>query len=188
MRKDFLLGSAALLFLVALTQLLTVATRRPNLEIPAGEPEEMAVAVELVVNKEERGIFFVSSTESVSAFLLKHALQTDQEKKTILTPGMSIHHNEAQGVVIRQMVPHKKMALGIPLDLNLLSPEEIMLAPSIGEKTANKIYQYIKRRGCIYSLSELAEIPGIKEKKIEKLKPYFKICPDSCKESSTAQL
>jgi DNA uptake protein ComE-like DNA-binding protein len=56
----------------------------------------------------------------------------------------------------------------------------MMLVPGIGEKTAHAIHLFIQDRGCIRDLSELSEISGIKDRKIEKMRKYFITNPASC--------
>jgi DNA uptake protein ComE-like DNA-binding protein len=66
-----------------------------------------------------------------------------------------------------------RLALGIPIDINIASAEEISLVPGIGQKLGAEIFQFRLSRGKIESLSELTAVPGIKEKKLNSLRKYL---------------
>jgi len=184
MRTNVLLGSAALIFLIGLTQIVSILLKETETEVPYGRKEKGTVAVELVVGNQERGIFYVSTHEKVGVFLSHLNLETNPENQTPIDEGMSIRIEKDRGIGISEMTPGKKIALGIPVDINSLLPSEMMLVPGIGEKTANSIYQFIQSRGCIQDLFELSEISGIKDRKIEKMKKYFITKPESCTRTS----
>jgi len=181
MRTNVLLGSAALIFLIGLTQVVFSLPKEAETKVPYGRKEKGTVAVELVVRNQEQGIFYVPPHETVGAFLSRLNLKTNSGNQTAIADGMSIRLDKKQTVGISEMAPCKQIALGIPVDINSLSPSEIMLVPGIGEKTAHAIHLFIQGKGCIRDLSELSEISGIKDRKIEKMRTYFITKPESCK-------
>jgi len=69
-------------------------------------------------------------------------------------------------------------------DINTLTPMELTLVPGIGEKTADKIHSFIKRRGCIQDLDELSAISGIKEGRIANMRKYLFVTPEHCRKIS----
>ena len=66
------------------------------------------------------------------------------------------------------MSADKRLALGIPIDLNRSSLEDLVLVPGIGEKTAAKIVEERGLNGTFGNLEELMRVKGIKEKRLEK--------------------
>ncbi|MCX7832285.1 MAG: ComEA family DNA-binding protein [Actinobacteria bacterium] len=58
------------------------------------------------------------------------------------------------------------------ININRASIEELMKIPGIGPKTAEKIYEYVKKNGGIRNIEDLLNIDGIGEKKLEKIKEY----------------
>jgi predicted DNA-binding helix-hairpin-helix protein len=68
-----------------------------------------------------------------------------------------------------------RLALGVPIDLNSASTEEISLVPGIGQNLGARIFQFKLSRGKIKSLSELTAVPGIKEKKLNSLRRYVTV-------------
>ncbi len=71
------------------------------------------------------------------------------------------------------MAADKRLALGIPIDLNRSSLEDLVLVPGIGEKTAEKIVEERRLNGTFGKLEELMRVKGIKEKRLERLRRYL---------------
>lgn len=63
---------------------------------------------------------------------------------------------------------------GTLLDLNLCSSEELQNIPGIGPKTAEAIIGFRSKAGRRIVLEDLLQVPGIKEKKLERIRPYFR--------------
>jgi competence protein ComEA len=68
---------------------------------------------------------------------------------------------------------YHRYALGVPVDLNLATKEDLIIVPGIGEKTAEKILALRNKKGRFKNIEELMEIKGIKEKKLAKFKKYL---------------
>lgn len=56
------------------------------------------------------------------------------------------------------------------VNINLASLEELILLPGIGKKTAEKIIEYRESHGKYSAPSDLLNVSGIGEKKLEKIK------------------
>jgi competence protein ComEA len=69
----------------------------------------------------------------------------------------------------------KRLALGLPIDLNLATEEDLCLVPGVGNSLAARIVEYRLAKGKIESLSELVTIPGIKDKKLLNLRRYLHV-------------
>lgn len=59
------------------------------------------------------------------------------------------------------------------LDLNVVTKEELMEIPGIGEVLAQRILDFRQQHGSFYSIDELAEVEGIGEKRLEDLRKYL---------------
>lgn len=151
--------------------------------VPYERKDKGSVAVELVVRNQEQGIYYVPADNTVAELLSYIEPDWRSDNTTVITDGMSVKINN-KATIMDGMAPHKKLALNIPIDINQLSPEEIMLIPGIGEKTAAAIHSYIQSKGCIRDLSELSDIPGIKERKIANMRKYFIAQPRTCGRST----
>ncbi|NPU84579.1 MAG: helix-hairpin-helix domain-containing protein [Syntrophaceae bacterium] len=72
----------------------------------------------------------------------------------------------------------RRLALGLPVDVNRSTGEELALVPGIGPRTAEAILRFREQRGRIHRLEELKSIRGIKEKRLRKLRPYLAVLPE----------
>ncbi|MGV8079889.1 MAG: ComEA family DNA-binding protein [Syntrophales bacterium] len=74
----------------------------------------------------------------------------------------------------------RRLALRLPIDVNRSKDWELALVPGIGPKTAERIVRFRETRGRIRRLEDLKGIPGIKEKRLQALRPYLAVLPDGC--------
>jgi len=68
-----------------------------------------------------------------------------------------------------------RLALGLPIDLNRATEEDLLLVPGIGEKMAARIVRVRQEKGKIERLADLTTIPGIKDKKVRQLEKYLAV-------------
>jgi len=79
----------------------------------------------------------------------------------------------SHAVKIGEMDVASKLALGLPVNVNQASAEDLMMIRGIGKKTADSIVALRAQKGRIKCLEQLMEIKGIKEKKLQALKKYL---------------
>jgi competence protein ComEA len=80
----------------------------------------------------------------------------------------------------RSLEAARRLALGLPIDVNRSKDWELALVPGIGPKTAERIVRFRENRGRLRRLEDLKGIPGIKEKRLVALRPYLAVLPDGC--------
>jgi len=61
-----------------------------------------------------------------------------------------------------------------PLDLNTATREELMSLPGIGPVLAGRIVSYRVEKGPFTDISEVKEVPGIGEKRYERIEPWVR--------------
>lgn len=93
-----------------------------------------------------------------------------------LSTGKTVVIESYDGLKITEMNNADKLSLGIPIDINKATIEDLMLIDGIGEKIAWQIVQFREKSGRYYKVEDLMKIHGIKEKKFRKLRRYF--CTD----------
>ncbi|SEM31449.1 competence protein ComEA [Syntrophus gentianae] len=155
-------------------------------EIPFGYSCEDCIAVEIDGNIKEKGIYFFRKGWRLSHLLtflhfnwtsLKSASSNTDPSSLLLYDGIKIivkqRQNERPLIEIGGMAASTRLALNRPLDLNRVSLEDLILVPGIGEKTALKILEARNKEGKFRQLEDLMKIKGIKEKRLEKLRPYL---------------
>jgi len=134
------------------------------------------IAVEIVAGNGTSGIYFVDQETSAAqlfSFLELEAINADGIR---LQNGMKIRFvpdGDEQGIIVERMAAASLLALGLPLDINTVRPDDLKLIPGIGEVLAENIVAWRERIGRFDKLDQLMEVKGIKEKKLSKLRPYL---------------
>jgi competence protein ComEA len=125
--------------------------------------------------EKEKGIYFVPSGTSINLLLPLAGMSIKAKNDFPLQHGMRLIVNAKsdEKVLLTEMENYRRLALGMPIDLNGTTEEDLLTIPGIGEKTAEKIIQFRKRKGPYKKIEELMNIDGIKEKKMAKLKQYL---------------
>jgi competence protein ComEA len=135
------------------------------------------MAVEVTGGPGREGIYFLPEKMTVEEVLLIAGIPiTDCLKKINrggISAGSALMVSPQGEVKIVEMAAARRLALGLPIDINQASQEDLLLVPGIGEKTAYRIIQLRKQRGTFRDLSDLVVVPGIKEKKLNGLKRYL---------------
>jgi competence protein ComEA len=93
-----------------------------------------------------------------------------------LSTGKTVVIDSHGRIRIVEMNNADKLALGIPIDVNKATLEDLMLINGVGEKTAWRIIQFREKSGRFERVEDLMKVQGIKDKKFQKLKSYF--CTD----------
>lgn len=182
--REQVLGSFTLLVATALLVLIAFPSSRaphdPGIPvIPFAVEKPGTIAVEIAGDSGRNGIYFIPRGTPVAAFLDMAGITADEgtgEAKRFgalksattvtLLPMCS-------GVSVGTMAADKRLALGIAIDINRASLEELVLVPGIGEKTADRIVEDRRLNGTFRKLDELTRIKGIKEKRLEKFRRYL---------------
>lgn len=61
------------------------------------------------------------------------------------------------------------------VDVNTADAQALQSLPGVGPSTAQKIVDFRQEHGAFKSADDLLDVPGIGEKKLEKMRPYVKI-------------
>lgn len=78
------------------------------------------------------------------------------------------------GILITEMDADKRLALGIPVNINSADAEGLTALPGIGSHLAARIVRFREERGPFKSPDELLRISGIGKKKLKRLRPYLR--------------
>ena len=178
--RDPAFGSVALLALTALVVLLQspeiILFATASRDVPYSSKGHGSVAIELVGDTGRNGVYFVPKGTPLAGFLDEAGVRADASgccPDPIAKATTVSVLREGKEVVSRPMSAAKRVALGIPIDVNVSSPEELTLVPGIGRVTAERLLERRSLAGPFRSLDDLAEIRGIKGKRLEKLRPYL---------------
>ena len=149
--------------------------------LPWGNQGQGLMAVEVAGDQGRDGIYFLPEGMTVEEVLyiagiprMNHQGKTE---RVGISVGSSLTASPQGEVIIGEMAAARMLALGLPVDVNRISEEELSLVPGIGEKMAYRIIQLRRERGGFRDLTDLTALPGIKEKKLNSLKGYLIVRP-----------
>ena len=181
--REHVLGSFTLLAITALLIVLTLPSRSlrdPGVrEIPFAIEKPGTIAVEIAGDSGRNGVYFIPKGSTLAAFLDMSGITAagvngeTRRAPTIRSATTVTLTSSPPGISVDPMSADKRLALGIPIDLNRSSFEDLVLVPGIGEKTAEKIVEERRLNGTFGKLEELVRVKGIKEKRLEKLRRYL---------------
>jgi competence protein ComEA len=135
-----------------------------------------SLAIEVMENDQPKGIYFVGSETSSGQLFKTAGIREFLYPDFKLNDGMKIMINSASGnqnVVAAKISSAERLALGMPLDINQVIKDELLLITGIGQATAEKILDLRSKLGRFRNIEQLMEIKGIKEKKLAKIRKYL---------------
>jgi competence protein ComEA len=133
------------------------------------------LAVEISHQDSVKGIYFIPFKTTANQLLLLAGIDVKTEKDFILEDGMKlfVDANSTKKLLLSKIDNSRRLALGMPIDINGATEDELLLIPGIGEATARKILELRTLVVRFRNIDELTAIKGIKEKKLVKLKKYL---------------
>jgi len=175
------LGALAVLMLALFYygfSLLHARQAVPESPIPWGRQESESMTIEVRGSGAE-GIYFMpkgTAFDQVSrvAGMPEGHSRLDSPDRGI-SDGALLMISPAGEVNIGEMSAAGKLALGLRVDLNSASEGDLSLVPGIGDRMAAQIVQFRLEKGAFRDFSDLAAVPGIKEKKLNSLKDYLMV-------------
>ncbi len=120
-------------------------------------------------------IYFTEPGTTANQLLYLTGIDYRSFKDFVLENGMklSIDPNNAEKISWFRIDNSRRLALGMPIDINMATFDDLILIPGIGEITAEKILALRSKKVRFTKIEELMEEDGIKEKKLTKLKQYL---------------
>lgn len=126
-------------------------------------------------NMRNGNIYFVPPGTTANQLLAMTGIDTRITEDFLLENGMNlvINSTSVKKVSLLPIDNSRRFALGMPVDLNTATKDDLLLIPGIGEITAQKILVLKSKKIHFNNIEELMEIKGIKEKKLAGLKQYL---------------
>ena len=159
--------------------LLNVDYQLPETSLPWGNQEPGMIATEVAGSKGTDGIYFLPEKMTVAEILQAIGIEgkVDAANKSFFNGTGYVIYAEGGVLKINDMPAVRQIALGLPIDLNRASVEELSQVPGIGERLAADIVQLRQTRKKFESVSNLTAVRGIKERKLNNLKKYLMVRP-----------
>jgi competence ComEA-like helix-hairpin-helix protein len=151
----------------------------PETSLPWGNQGPGMIAAEISGGRGADGVYFLPERMPIAMILkiigMEEKIEPADESLSADT-GYTICAEDGM-LKISAMPTVRRLALGMPIDLNRASAEELSQVPGIGEKLAAQIVQLRQLRRQFESVSDLMAVQGIKEKKLNNLKKYLTVRP-----------
>jgi len=174
--------AAVLLMSLTVYGIFFLHARQPIREtpLPWGVQNAKLVAVEVSGDRGVNGgIYFLPEGLTIEETLCLAGIKEKNLGGKIdpvrVVAGSALTVSPQGEVAIGEMAAVRKLALGLPVDLNGISEEGLFLIPGIGERMAAQIIQLRNEMGGFRKLEELMAVPGIKEKKLNSLRRYLTV-------------
>ncbi|MDD5171112.1 MAG: helix-hairpin-helix domain-containing protein [Syntrophales bacterium] len=153
-----------------------------DVNLAHGDPRYGPVVVKLAGDFGQGGIYYIPDNTTLFDFLqiagIKHREQFDRNMLALpITAGQTVTVDTGNRLVFGQMDTVLRLSLDLPLDLNRVTSDDLMLIPGIGDSTAAKIVQFRETSGPFKDVADLKKIPGIKEKKLNQWGRHFFLPP-----------
>jgi len=101
------------------------------------------------------------------------AVGTAPDPDKTIADGSRVEVAPDGGYGVSAMSGAKLLTLGLPLDLNRATAEDLDAIPGLGPALAQRIIDYRQAHGPFKTIDDLMEVSGIGRKKLEKIKPYL---------------
>jgi len=140
------------------------------------EWEGSGIAVELAGHPDHDGIYFLPGGATVGDLFSEAGLDTIPEcgKNALLHAGDRVICDAARcRMDTGGMSASTRLALGMPIDLNRATPEDLVLVPGIGRSTAAAIIEIRGKRGRFSRVDELRDIAGMGGRRYERIRGYL---------------
>ncbi len=148
--------------------------------------EGAGIAVQIAGYEKYAGVYFLQKGSTIGDLLREAGIEelggfTEFDPSRRLQSGERVVFDRVTGkVILTHMPASDRLALGMPIDLNRATPEELALIPGIGRTTAAKIVRFREKRGLFPSIDELKRIQGLGRKQYEEMRKYLFISGTSC--------
>lgn len=174
-------GALALLFLglvVYGVSILKISNPSQGTLIPWINQEAETFVLEIGGSSDKAGIYFIPPAANLTGVLrelgVDSVVSPEHLREALVNADAALKLvMEQRGASLVAMDAVSRLALGLPINLNKATEEELIAVPGIGSKTAAQIVKLRRIRGGFRSIAELKELPGINERRLEILKGYL---------------
>lgn len=138
------------------------------------------LVLEIVQDGQRMGVYFVSPETTVNRLLKSAGVEKSAKNDFRLKTGMKLMMDsvsEDQNIVVTEIPAADRLSLGMPIDINKATEEDLLQIKGIGQATSQRILDLRKKINRFHDIKQLMAIKGIKEKKLVEIKKYLYVAP-----------
>jgi competence ComEA-like helix-hairpin-helix protein len=137
--------------------------------------ENNPLIVEIEDMDAAKGIYFTMPGKTANQLMAEIGSRSRAKEDFLLENGMRLkaNFNSPQRVTSAKIDNAGRLALGMPIDLNGATEDDLLLINGIGIKTADRILKFRSEKKRFRDIEQLMEIEGIKDKKLAKWRKYL---------------
>ncbi len=143
---------------------------------PAPPPHSSPVFVEVTGAAAHPGVYsFNHPPTLLEAWRRAGGPEPASASETKLASGSRVEISDGGIYKVGRMSGSQLLTLGLALDLNRATKEDLEALPGIGPVLAGRIIEYRRSHGPFRQIEDLEQVSGIGPKKLAQLKPYLAI-------------
>lgn len=134
------------------------------------------LAIEIVDGGQSTGVYFVAPGTTVNRLLKSASVEKQAKNDFRLKAGMKLVIDPVlknKDIVVTEMTAAGRLSLGLPIDINQATEDDLLLVKGIGQTTAQNILDLRKKINRFKDIKQLMEIRGIKEKRLAQIQKYL---------------
>ncbi|HUN53879.1 MAG TPA: helix-hairpin-helix domain-containing protein [Smithella sp.] len=143
---------------------------------PLADQCDGCLAIEVFKGDQNTGVYFAPPGTTANGLLKSAGIGGPINTDFPLMTGMKLILNSASGdkdIVVAEMPAADRLSLGLPIDINRATEDDLLLIKGVGQATAQNILDFRKKINRFKDIRQLMEIKGIKEKKLAELQKYL---------------
>ena len=134
------------------------------------------LAIEIADGGQSAGVYFVVPGSTVNRLLKSASVEKQAKNDFRLKAGMKLVIDPVlknKDIVVTEMTAAGRLSLGLPIDINQATEDDLLLIKGIGQTTAQNILDLRKKINRFKDIKQLMEIRGIKEKRLAQIQKYL---------------
>ena len=160
--------------LLLLLGLIAVLLLPSQFKSSPGHGQGLAYGVRVDGRVPRPGFYLFDSRPNLSRALSPAGVETPRNARRMDTTGKWIRV-EKDRIISTPLSANELLLMGLPIDLNSVSAEDLDLLPGIGPGLARSIIELRLRLGRFDRLDQLLEVPGLSSGKLDGLRPYINL-------------
>lgn len=133
-------------------------------------------AVEIIEGEQRAGMYFVPPGITINGLMQAAGFKQKSEKDFPLAAGMRLVVNSASAggnIAVTEMPNDVRFSVGLPVNINTATEDDLMMIKGIGPATAQKIIALRTELKGFTDIKQLMQINGIKEKRLAEMQKYL---------------